>query len=234
MHKAFTISPVTDDTGELRDFEVAIGNRLHNGMLPDIDSHYTEDEYGNSKFIEVEDPDQQMNTGGLDLQEYFDTVAETTPHIKEIIAWAGNDPAVPPSLIEEFNASLETGDLETFYNHLETLTGIWHDQGQPGLIATTEEHQAELDEWFDELDQETYDQTLEHLETTQFTMTDAQQFAEASASYEQGSVEHDLLKAGVDLSFNKTDFQTAFAQLTATHGESRVAAAYLHLKDRLN
>lgn len=234
MNRAYTVNPVYQETetGEqIVDLEVTTGNSFNRNIEADLQRHYVEDSNGNMHFQDVEDPEQKMHMGQFDKDDYFGTVAETTPGMTDMVRWATDNPEVDPELVEAWNNSMETGDLETFYDTLEILMGMWMDSGKPGETLTEEQT---VNKWFEELPQELVDDEMASIEQTGYTPEQAETMAQIASQFQQGSVEHDLLRTGVDMAFGKADFEAASQQLFMQHGVAKVASGYMKLKQLLN
>lgn len=232
MDKAFTINPIySEDDGSLQDFEVTTGNNFSRSIQHEIEQQFVEGPNGQMNYQQVEDPEQKMHMGGFDSQDYFATVAEATPGLTEMVEWAKTDEAIPPDLIEQWDNAINTGDLESFYDTLEILMGLWIDNGKPGERLSEEET---VNQWFEELPQDYVDNEMQEISNTTYTIEQAEQMAEAARNYAPGSVEHGILAAGVDMAFGKEQFSEASKRLMFEHGAAKLAAGYMNLKHLLN
>ena len=88
---------------------------------------------------------------------------------------------------------------------------------------------TDVEEWYENLPQEEVNQQLEELQQQEFNPHTAEQFVELAQDFDKGSVEHQMLKAGVDISFGKATLQQAMESLIETYGEAATVAAYFKL-----
>lgn len=121
-----TVSPVVSDDGSqerIVDFEVSTGPRLRNGMAPDADTYYQEDEQG--RFVFQDDGFQEEHDDGIrfDEEDYIATLLESDPNIQASIEWAST--ALPPEMIEKFNNAINTGDIDSINKELEWLINLY-------------------------------------------------------------------------------------------------------------
>ena len=222
-----TVSPVySDDDGSLQDFEV---NRGHHGGHSD-NSDYVENERG-ELIYQYQPPDdyQDPESTHYSDDEYFGNLTELMPFLPDVVQHVADSPSIPQEFKDEWNLMIEDGisNMDRFHELLEMFLAEYRESGQ-----FEEEVESPDEEWlsenFDEVQAE-----LNELGQTEFTYEQADTMASLAAHYQHGSAEQEILKAGIDLAFNKQTFQQAFEQITERFGDAAAAKAYYNIKQQI-
>ena len=224
MNRAYTVSPVHQDTeygDQIVGFQV---DHNHYGSHTAAED-YIEQEDGSFRHIHQDDPSVDPESNHFDFEDYLGGVIEAYP-IHEALTTAAENPAVPQEFIEEWNNILELPDSEIDIDRFHQLMEFLLDQHQQ---YSPEQAESDVQQWFDALPQEELDQSFEELQQHSFTPDTAEQFVELAQSYQPSSVEHSMLKAGVDISFGKVSIEQAMQSLIKQYGEAETVAAYYKL-----
>ena len=232
MDKAYTVNPVySNEDGSLQGMEVVTPHSFSRDLQADIEEHYQQDEHGNLVFKEVQDPDAQQDPLSFDAASYFQAEVEATPGLTQMVQWAKQAETLDQDLVAAFDVAYESNDLDAFHHYKDMLMEMWEDAGKPGEVLT---EQQTIEKWFEELPQEWVDSEMESVAEAGYTYEQADQMTELATSFSTSSIEHQLLRSGVDLAFKKTTFEDASQMLFEQHGVANVVAAYMGLKQLLN
>ena len=122
QRQAMTVNPVWTDDGEeqrITDFEVQTGPRLRNGMSPEADSYFVEDEQGRFQFQEDDFSEEKDNGIHFNEDEYVQALLESDSRIPLALEWGKS--ALPAELIADFNDIINTGDIAEINENLDWL-----------------------------------------------------------------------------------------------------------------
>ena len=224
--RGMTVSPVySDDDGSYQGSTVSYG---HGGGQSDPHD-YVENARGEMQY-QYQPPDDYQDPEGnhWNEEQYLSDLTEAMPELPEVIQYIANAPDIPIEFAEEWNNMLDNGieDMDRFHELLEMFCESY-DAADAEVEESTPVQQW-FDENFDELQQE-----LQVAQSTEYTYEQADQMASLAADYQHGSAEQAILKAGIDLTFNKQTFDEAFEEITNKYGEAQAAAAYYSIKQRL-
>ena len=224
--RAYTVTPVYSE--EDGSYQSSVVNHGRSGGQSDI-SDYVENERGELQY-QYQPPDnyQDPEATHWDQDEYIGTLIEAMPHLPKVIEHITNADDIPVEFAEEWNQMMdgEIQNMDRFHELLELFLESYEASG-----GETEEYTPE-EKWFNEnLDQ--LQEELDIAQDTQYTYEQAEQMASLASEYQHGSAEQAILKAGIDLAFNKQTFEEAFEQITQRFGQAAAAKAYLNLKQHL-
>ena len=225
--QAYTVTPVySDQDGSYQD---SVVSHTHSGGRTDANDYF-ENEHGELQY-QYMPPDnfQDPDSTHWDTDEYLTDLVDAIPNLPDVIQYAATADDIPAEYTEEWNAMLENGidDMDRFYELLEMFVDSYEASGGELEDPTSDEYQ-----WFnDNLD--AIQQELDIVQDTQYTYEQADQMASLAAHYQHGSAEQAILKAGIDLAFDKQTFEEAFDQITSRFGQAAAAKAYYAIKQQL-
>jgi hypothetical protein len=234
----FTVSPTTDDRGNYTGVEVHSTTARENftdrqGMVVGNDRDYYEDAEGqfHHLFEETELKDESSPTE-FDPTDYWGGVMETEPWITNAVALASTNPELmPEGFIDDWNNAIDNEDLNKFHEMKDFLSSWFNEQDfNPNDYESDGEPQNYHDEWFSELPQETVDENINYLMSLEFDSEDAEEFANYSNNYAQGSPEHAILTKFVDVAFGKNTMEDAMNEVASRHGMTTTFAAFTQLR----
>lgn len=149
----YTVNPVfsTDEAGSeeyVSDFSVQTRPQLRNGMAPDADTYFAEDEQG--RFVFQEDDFSEEPDDGIRFDEdaYIEALLESEPDLQDSLQWAQS--ALPQEMIAEFNDAINNGDIDEINKQLEWLLTLYREENAEAF------EDAEVEPITDEDFQEAY------------------------------------------------------------------------------
>lgn len=221
---AMTVSPEYNDEGQLMDFHVSSGNKGGS-----VDATIVEDSQGQQHYqyvVENQDPD----ANSFNKDDYAQLLLDSTPNMKDMLGFAqleGN--GLPDGFADEWNELIESeGDafnLDRLHQMLEMLTEAYNESGL---------REPTIDEWFDQLPQEEVDSAMNHIVESTVTYEQAEALTELHGQFEPGSAEDFIIRAGVDLAYQKADAQQLMEQAVKQFGAAQAYKAYTNLQTILN
>lgn len=224
--RAYTVSPVYSE--EDGSYQASVVTHGHTGGQSDA-SDYVENERGELQY-QYQPPDnyQDPEATHWDQDEYLGTLIEAMPHLPKVIEHITTADDIPVEFAEEWNQMMdgEIQNMDRFHELLEMFLESYEASG-----GETQE-QSPDEQWFDE-NFEQLQEELDIAQNTTYTYEQAEVMASLAAEYQHGSAEQAILRAGVDLAFNKQSFEQAFDQITSQYGQAAAAKAYYQIKKRL-
>jgi hypothetical protein len=113
MSNGYTVSPVTDDQGNIVDFNVDDGYSGFRSNQEDIV------EFTDGTRHHVFEDAQLREDGEFTTDSYYETLAASDERIPAALQWAAGN--LPPELITEYNESLDNDDVDTTHRILEYI-----------------------------------------------------------------------------------------------------------------
>jgi hypothetical protein len=178
MPQGYTISPVSDEQGNIVDFDVDGGYDGFRSSSEDIV------EFNDGSRHHVFE-DASIDEGEFTTDSYYETLAASDERIPAALEWAAGN--LPPELITEYNESLDNDDVDTTHRILEYIL-----ENYPGdeyndpdeeyteeEVELTEEDRAVIDTIVEDLSQQPAmgEDVAEEWESL------AQQYSEADPTY---------------------------------------------------
>ena len=223
-----TVEPVYDEaTGDLQDLQVVGGTQHRAGTWTGEEDFVEQDDGSYRHIYQDTDTDIDNDANLFQWEDYLTDYCEAYPNIEAAVQWAKNAPELPEGFAAEFDEAVDSKNLQRFNEMAEVLMDIY----QSAQMDDFQEELGSDEEFYEQLDDETFNADLEELQNAEFSYDQAETMAEVATSYEQGSVEHAILSAGVDLAFGKADIQDVINGVVERYGEATAVAAYYRLKD---
>ena len=142
--------------------------------------------------------------------------------------WAEHAPELPEGFGQEFNQALESENLERFNEMSEMLLEFYN----TSQMEQRQEDAGGDEEFYEQLPQDDARMLIcLQLQQQEFSYDQAETMAEVATAYEQGSVEHAILSAGVDLAYGKADINDKIQEVVGRYGEATAVAAYYRLRE---
>lgn len=216
--RAYTVSPVySDDDGSYQGSEVTTGPQLHNGMVPDWQSDFVEDEQGRFVFQGAEE-DPTNDTFHFDEGSYIAAALDALPvDHSTMVNWAAEN--LSPELIQYYDNLIDGDDLDSLNEALEFLTKQY-------LEANPELEQVEEEQ---DISDEEFTEAFETLNQSEPLGTEtAYAFLEAAEQSEPGAYQ-DALILSAAYHRGEIDAQDAFEALINKYGVTAAAKVYRDL-----
>lgn len=210
------------------------------GSKPHHLEDYYLDNYGNThhRFEDVvydeeleadpvrEDYDQWLQETYIELyggqEQYNEMVNYALQH------WDAED-------IRLFNETMDSNDQGSIEEALAHLNEMYLEHISGGAVsdedgAGDEFDPEDVEDWFESLDDEVLDQTVDELMETEFTSEQSAQMESLQTQYDPESVESDILSVGQLVAKGELEMSDAIETIINLYGEANAARAYFELQ----
>ena len=221
-----TISPVYDDKGNVRDFSVDSGHRP-----TDSGNDFFENEHGELKH-RFQETTLESDEPGFQQSEYESLLYQEYPELASAQQWASN--AMSHEDLSEYNNAINSGDLDKVHNQIQWLLDRYQTEAEAEANPAPEESSNAIEDWYDELDDNLVEGTVNGLLETTYSEDEASEMEHMMSTYDEGSVQSSILEMGVAIARGEISQADAIMSVSQTYGEAEAFAAYLELQRLFN
>lgn len=163
-------------------------------------------------------------------------------NVDEFMSWAFDN--LPPQEIELYNKAVDDGNFGYVEEKMQTIHDLWMQalevnepvQDESDINADEDdvpepETDSEVQEWFDNLDDDTIDSAVDQIFDREYGVEEARQMESLQTHYDEGTAHHDILSIGMMISTGEIDIDQGINHIIDTYGDAVAAKAYFELEE---
>lgn len=221
-----TINPVVSDSGEYLGSEIAESRSGWSSSDNDI----VERSDGSRAHI-FGDVELSDEVDGFDFDAYAADLRSAYPALDNAVEWASRTGAAGFD-VDGYNNAIDVEDLEAINAYAEKLIALYEEAATQEEVDTNEEP-TELEEWYNEIDSEVIDATVDEIADADYTYEQVSQMEELAEQYAPGSTESTILSLGVAIGNGEMSGEEALQWALENFNEAELTRAYFHLQQQL-